>query len=194
MLHGTGALAGYENRRDRVNWGVLAGQVPQISRGFRQGFADVNGDDDDEFVREIVQFWKVDRRVMAGVNYPFSRVQRVELSAGVEQTDFELETDRLGFSASGEKVLDNTIEAPACGDSLSFRRSFCEPAITNQVRGRAALVYDNSIAGPTGPILGQRYRFEVAPRLGTLDYTAATADYRRYWMPVRPVTLAGRLL
>src|SRR5262249_51233979 len=48
--------------------------------------------------------------------------------------------------------------------------------------------------GPTSPILGQRYRFEVSPTFGGLRYTAVLADYRRYLMPVRPVTLAGRLL
>lgn len=194
VLQGTGALAGYENRKGRTNWRLLGGQVPEISRGYRQGYADLDGDGDDEYVREVVQFWKVDRRVVGSLQYPFSPVHRLELSAGVERIDFQLETDRLGFDRSGEKVLDRTVEAPACGDSLSFRQSFCEPPSMNELTGSAALVYDNSIGGPTGPILGQRYRFEVAPSVGTLDYAAATLDFRRYMMPLRPVTLAGRVL
>jgi outer membrane protein assembly factor BamA len=60
--------------------------------------------------------------------------------------------------------------------------------------GSAALVYDNSFFGATGPILGQRYRLEVSPTVGSLDFVGALADYRRYLMPARPITLAMRLV
>ncbi len=52
-------------------------------------------------------------------------------------------------------------------------------------------MYDNAIFGYTSPFAGQRYRFEVAPTLGDLQFTAVTADYRRYiWL--RPLTIAVR--
>jgi outer membrane protein assembly factor BamA len=56
----------------------------------------------------------------------------------------------------------------------------------------AALVFDSSVAGPTAPVLGTRSRFEVAPTLGEMAFVTVTADYRRYFMPVRPLTLAFR--
>jgi outer membrane protein assembly factor BamA len=46
--------------------------------------------------------------------------------------------------------------------------------------------------GATGPVLGTRYRFEAAPTLGDLSYTTLLADYRRYAMPVAPITVAAR--
>jgi outer membrane protein assembly factor BamA len=58
----------------------------------------------------------------------------------------------------------------------------------------AALVYDQSTFGPTSPITGQRYRFEVAPSVGSLRFTSVTLDYRRYVPVVRPVTLAVRAM
>ncbi len=58
----------------------------------------------------------------------------------------------------------------------------------------AALVHDTTVFGPTGPILGSRYRLEVAPARGQLSYTTVTADVRKYLMPVRPYSLALRLL
>jgi outer membrane protein assembly factor BamA len=58
----------------------------------------------------------------------------------------------------------------------------------------AALVYDTAIFGPTSPILGQRYRFAIAPTFGELSTTSVTADYRRYLMPVRPFTVATRVM
>jgi outer membrane protein assembly factor BamA len=58
----------------------------------------------------------------------------------------------------------------------------------------AALVGDTAVFGPTGPLLGTRYRLEGAPAAGGLSYTRVLADYRRYVMPVRPLSLAVRVL
>jgi outer membrane protein assembly factor BamA len=55
-----------------------------------------------------------------------------------------------------------------------------------------ALVYDSSVMGATSPILGQRYRFEVSQTAGTVSYAGVLADYRRYFMPARPFTIAFR--
>jgi outer membrane protein assembly factor BamA len=60
--------------------------------------------------------------------------------------------------------------------------------------GGLALVYDNSIFGATSPIIGRSMRLEVSPVTGTLQFNSFLADYRRYFMPVRPFTLAGRFL
>ena len=58
----------------------------------------------------------------------------------------------------------------------------------------AALVHDTTVFGPTGPLLGSRYRLEVAPARGQLSYTSVTADVRQYLMPVRPYSIAVRVL
>jgi len=58
----------------------------------------------------------------------------------------------------------------------------------------AALVYDSSLFGATAPIVGQSYRFEITPTFGTLSYTSALADFRKYVVPVKPFTLAMRLV
>jgi outer membrane protein assembly factor BamA len=57
----------------------------------------------------------------------------------------------------------------------------------------AALVYDNAVFGYTSPFAGQRYRFEVAPTMGTLQFTSAVADFRKYFF-LRPFSLAVRAL
>jgi len=58
----------------------------------------------------------------------------------------------------------------------------------------AAFVADTSLFGATSPILGQRFRFEVAPNIGDVNFTGVLADYRRYLMPVRPYTFALRVM
>jgi hypothetical protein len=55
-----------------------------------------------------------------------------------------------------------------------------------------ALVYDTSIFGATSPIRGSRYRLEYDQTAGSLTYGSALADYRKYFMPVRPYTIALR--
>jgi hypothetical protein len=69
----------------------------------------------------------------------------------------------------------------------------------NLAQVSSALVYDTSINGVTSPIRGSRYRVEVSQVNGnqsegggSLVYTGTLADYRTYFMPVRPVTLAFR--
>jgi len=195
VLNGIGALGQYVNQKHRTNWGVVGGQIPEITQGFRQGLADLNGDGQPEFIRETITFWQINRQALGLIRYPFSEVMRVEFSGGYNQIDFALETNRQVFAyPSGQKLADETTSAPACGDSLSFRRNLCDPAALHEGVAAAALVYDNSLAGPTGPIMGQRFRLEARPNVGTLNFLSATADYRRYEMPVSPLTLAGRLM
>jgi hypothetical protein len=57
----------------------------------------------------------------------------------------------------------------------------------------AAFVHDTAVSGPTGPILGQRLRLDVEPAFGGLFFADVGVDARRYFMPVRPVTLAVRV-
>lgn len=116
------------------------------------------------------------------VAYPFSRVQRFELGAGVRNISFSRRLETQAFSTrTGDLVLDE-------------REDLDAPSSLTLGEASAALVYDSSIFGVASPILGQRYRFEVAPTLGTLKYTGVLADVRKYVMPVRPYTLAVRLL
>src|SRR5262249_46603931 len=82
---------------------------------------------------------------------------------------------------SGQLILDNEQKLD---DSQSF----------NLFESSAALVRDTSLFGATSPILGQRFRLEVSPVTGTVNYTGLLADVRQYLMPVRPVTVAGRLM
>jgi outer membrane protein assembly factor BamA len=46
--------------------------------------------------------------------------------------------------------------------------------------------------GPTRPLVGRRYRFEIAPSVGDLQFATLLADFRQYLMPLRPFTLAFR--
>ena len=58
---------------------------------------------------------------------------------------------------------------------------------------RAAFVHDTAVIGATSPMLGQRLRLEVEPAFGGVAFADVRVDARRYFMPVRPVTIAARV-
>jgi outer membrane protein assembly factor BamA len=174
------ALVGYQNVGSRFNWGVTAQQVPYLTGAYASGTAEVNGEP--AFVEQQLLERQTNRTLSGIVAYPFSTVQRVEVSAGAAHISFDRELRTRGFSLlTGQQLIDEEEDLEA-GESLTL--GF----------GSAALVYDNSFFGATGPILGQRYRLEASPTFGSLDYVGALADFRRYVMPVRPFTIAARLM
>ena len=54
-----------------------------------------------------------------------------------------------------------------------------------------ALVGDYSYFGFASPVAGGRYRFEVAPAFGQINFTTLLGDYRRYYF-AQPFTFAVR--
>ena len=171
------ALAAYVNRKSRLNWSIGAEQYPYIS-GFFSFPTDGNGTQ-----WQILDRYKTTLREVSGVvAYPFNRSQRVELSAGVQNITFAREIDSTGFNPFTGQVFHSRTDLPAPASALNLGTT------------SAALVFDNSFFGATGPILGSRWRLEVDPTFGSLKFVTALADVRKYVMPFRPFTLAGRIL
>ncbi len=184
------AAVAYENRESRWNWGGMVAQFPILRRGFNvvRDTADPNN-----FVEQELRLRQINRRVSALVSYPFSRVQRVEFGAEFNNITFDHELKlRTRSFLTGTQIAEETQEFGSCKDNPN--EPFCEPAALNMATGTAALVYDNTRFGFTGPIVGQRYRIQVAPTAGSLNYVGTLVDFRKYFMPLRNVTLAGRLL
>jgi len=157
----------YINRQNRWNLGVAASRSPYISGGYAQGIDPATG----QLVTQRITYRFFDTNVGGIAQYPFSQVQRMEFSAGARRISQDIRVET--FSGGGFEEEVNPLESYHLGE------------------GSAALVYDNSLFGYTSPFAGQRYRFEVAPTVGTLQFTQVTADYRRYLF-LRPLTLAVR--
>jgi len=174
------AQATYLNMRSRWNWGVTGGQVPWLSGGLSSPLTPSG--DGDTLTRKNDIYRQLHREVAGVAIYPFSGAKRVEFSAGVQSIAFDRESTTTVFSATtGQTVSSTTNTSPAA------------PTATLVDTG-AALVYDTSVFGAASPILGQRYRFSIAPSFGSVSYTTVTADYRRYIMPLRPFTIAMRVM
>jgi Tol biopolymer transport system component len=72
---------------------------------------------------------------------------------------------------------------------IDFNSGFASDFVTENVQNLggfsyvapyAAYVSDNTLFGYTAPISGRRFRFQVEPSVGNLQWTEFTADYRRY--------------
>ncbi len=57
---------------------------------------------------------------------------------------------------------------------------------------QAALVFDNTAYGMTGPVDGGRYRLSAQQYFGELSYAEVMVDWRKYWLLWRRVTIALR--
>jgi Tol biopolymer transport system component len=174
------ALVGYQNLTHRLNWGVVGQQVPYTTGGFVEGTATVNGEPtliDQELIQR-----QTNRDFYGVLAYPFSPVQRMEFQAGFTNISFDQELRTTGFSLiTGQQTIDD-------------KQSLAAGSAINLGSASAAWVYDNSFMGATGPILGQRFRIELSPSVGSLSYVGGLVDFRKYLMPARPFTIATRLL
>ena len=174
----TGASVMYLNRTRRWNWGAIVEHLPFTTGGFAQGNAVVDGQN--VFVQQSFRQTQLNSGVSALLHYPFSRVQRVEFSAGVRRIGFDAELETQLFSPVTGQLLDETTEELPRPDAINLGEA------------TMALVYDSSIFGATSPLVGRSYRFEYSQMAGTLNFGGVLADYRRYFMPLRPFTFAVR--
>ena len=175
-----GAAVAYTNLRRRWNWGAYAEQIPYRSGAFGAGFTEINGEP--AYVEQSVLYRQTVQSVGAVVAYPFNRAQRVEFRTAVRRLSFDQETRTIAYSnLTGDILLDERTN-----DAIIAPMRYGEAA--------AALVYDTSVYGATSPVLGQRYRLEVAPVTGSVTFTGVLADYRRYFMPAQFLTVATRVM
>ncbi|HVZ23769.1 MAG TPA: BamA/TamA family outer membrane protein, partial [Vicinamibacterales bacterium] len=174
------AQASYLNIGSRWNGGVSGGLVPGLV-GAPQGPL-VPSADGASLTRETGVYRQLHRDVSGVAMYPFSAAKRIEFTAGVQSIAYDLEATTSRYAGSSGQVLSTlTSTNPASPTATLFETG-------------AALVYDSSVFGTASPALGQRYRFAIAPSFGSISYTTITADYRKYVMPVRPFTIAMRVM
>jgi hypothetical protein len=170
----------YLNRQARWNWGVSGTQIP-VLLGVVRAPSLTESPSAPTVKREVDLLSQTHRQLAGLTSYPFSRAQRIEFSGGLHSITSNRQLSTRVYARPSGSLITETQE-PAVGE-----------AAATLFEASAALVYDTSLMGATGPVLGTRYRFEAAPTLGDLSYTTLLADYRRYVMPVAPITVAARV-
>ena len=170
----------FVNQERRWIRGAFAEIEPGLAR-FRTS-STIQRDADGSLVRRTDYFQRMQARAAGFVAYPFSRGLRAELFAGVRHAQYRRERRNSTWLRGSGRV-------PASEQVVTY-----SGAPTTVAETGAALVRDTSVSGPNGPLLGSRYRLELAPAIGELSYTSVTADLRHYLMPLRPFTIAMRVM
>ena len=175
-----GGIVRYVNRVHRFNWGAQAAQIPYTAGGFGSRVVVVNGQP--LYQEQTLLQRQLDRSITALGYYPFDAATRLELQAGFRSISFKNRLTTDTYSLSTGRFLETQ------------REDLAAPGTINLTETTVALVRDTSVFGATSPILGQRFRVDVSPIFGTLNYVGLLGDVRKYVQPVRPLTLAGRVL
>ena len=166
----------YMNRRGQWNWGVAGGLVPSRFVGARRAIARVAElvTRETEHLRYTHQWGKL------AAHYHVDRARRLEFGLGVRRTGLEWQTITRVIDAAEHKTVSRVLDEAPGGRPILVAEA------------DAAFVHDTAISGPTGPVLGQRLRLALEPALGRLNFADVGVDARRYFMPIRPVTIAVR--
>ena len=175
----TAGRIGYLNRSRRWNWGGFYQFVPAVTGGISRGTSEINGQP--VLIEQEIRDRQVGQQVEGVLEFPISRSQRFEFGTGLSHFTFNRHIRTDVFSQSGALVAQD-----------EERFEIAEPLTLWQ--GSAAFVTDSAVFGATGPLVGYRSRFEVAPTMGDVDYTSLVLDARRYVMPFQPFTIAGRAM
>jgi hypothetical protein len=164
----------YLNQRERWNFGGSAQRIPIVYGGYRDRY----DPDNDAFVQEISRFRLFDSSIQGFAQYPFSPLRRVEFSTGLRRV------------ASDEQLYEFFFDRQT-GIFLGEQQRQVDGLSLNLFETSAALIYDSSLLGWTSPFAGQRYRFQVTPTFGQLQFVQGLADYRKYAY-LQPFTMAVR--
>lgn len=184
-----GGLLSYINLSRRLNWGAALQQTP-----YRQFFLlrDTITNQGSSLQEDLADFRQVVRSASVSFAYPLNQVQRLEFQTGYQGVFYDVRQFSALYTANGALLQDTTFKLPPCATQVFS--AFCTPSAIHLAQASGAVVYDNSLFGFTGPIVGQRYRFEAGANIGSLNFYTGLADYRKYWMPVRPFTVAFRVM
>jgi Tol biopolymer transport system component len=177
-----GGFVAYEYRKSRWNLGASLENIPYTSPFYASGLGTTE-DGQPVYIQRTDIIRETQSAVTGYAAYPFSRARRFEVGASFRNIRFGREVLTEYFDPVTGVFLgreEEDLDAPS--DAL------------NLGQGMAALVYDTSIFGATSPILGRRWRLDASPTFGSVRYTTVVTDLRQYVMPVRPYTIAARVL
>jgi Tol biopolymer transport system component len=156
---------GYTNIGRRLQYTAGFSQFPYYFLSDDQ-LVPIQDEPDTELeTQEITTY--ISRQLFQTTSYPLNRFTRLELGLGLNSVARERRT-----------VTRKVFQRRAVTDFKDL--GVVEDPALNYAEANFAYVSDNTLFGYTGPIYGRRYRFQVSPVLGNLNWIEYLADYRRY--------------
>ena len=181
-----GGEAYYKNTKHRWNWLTGLSHIPYVQAYQTYSPDQIQGQPVYR-VDQIIQRIYVENATFI-TQYPFSQTRRVEFSGSYNRYAYGNEGFSYFYLPNGQFVGSERTSFPDCNGNLNFP---CNPPSLAFGQASMALVSDYSYFGFTSPVAGGRYRFEVSPAVGQINFTSLLGDYRRYFF-AQPVTFAFR--
>jgi Tol biopolymer transport system component len=157
-------FAGYTNLAHRLQYTTGIYQEPYY---FGQTYNLAQEPASGNYIETQIITRYIERQAFGVAIYPFNRFTRSE---------FGLRLTSLGRS---DLIFQREIDP-----TFTFATQFSEHTLSSTnlyyVQPYLAYVSDNVLWGLTSPIYGRRYRFQVTPTAGNLQWLEYLADYRRY--------------
>ncbi|MCI0432377.1 MAG: BamA/TamA family outer membrane protein [Gemmatimonadetes bacterium] len=172
-----GGQAIYLNASDRITWGASAGHLPYQIPYYPTYTVNQDGT---VLLNQVLDRIYVDQASVLA-QYPFSTTRRLEFDVGATRYSFDREIFQVLYNQFGQQLTQAERIDTVGPDPIHF------------FEASAAWVGDNSYFAIWSPISGKRFRFQVTPTFGSLDYTSVLADYRTYALK-NPITFAFRAL
>ncbi|WP_245586291.1 basic secretory protein-like protein [Olivibacter sitiensis] len=185
-IYDFGGQFAYINQKSRIGWGGSVSHIPYMSGLMSYGQETIN---DITYLTENTDIIRTFQTQVDGfAMYPFSRTTRFELGAAFARYGYRIDRftnyyqNGYYFVGSDRRRISNEEASATYGGNFE---SFTLPQVN------AAFVGDNSFFGVAAPLNGYRYRLAAEKYFGRFNFTAYTADLRKY-NRYKPVTLAAR--
>jgi hypothetical protein len=168
-------FTGYSYLKRRLNMSAALWQVP-LYRYLGGGYfpLEIGGQERqvaaNVFLRDLIRGGQV------GLSYPLSTYRRIE--ANMMGVSYQSDILYRGYDIA-------TFE-PIEIDQQTAGFWYAQPEI--------AMVFDNSMFGWTGPIVGRRYRLQLSRAMGDIDFNEALVDFRNYANWKQNLVLATRVV
>jgi hypothetical protein len=165
----------YSQLQRRLNWGVGAWQTPLYSY-LGGGYIPMEIRGEERIVAANVFRRDLIRGAQFAASYPFSTFRRIEFSATAINYGSDILYRGVDVQTYEPVEIDQKIDG--------FR--YFQP--------QAAMVFDNSVSGWTGPVFGRRYRAQLGRTIGDLEFNEALLDFRNYTNWNQRIVLAKRVV
>lgn len=185
-IYDFGGQFAYINQKSRINWGASVSHIPFMSGLMSYGQQTIDGIDYYTENTDIIRTFQ--SQIDAFATYPFSRVSRFEVGGALARYSYRIDRFSNYYSEFGQYVGSDRRRISNEEANQTYRNNF-NPFSLQQLN--AAFVGDNSFFGVAAPLSGYRYRLAVEQYFGDFDFTAYTADVRKY-NRYKPVTIAAR--
>jgi hypothetical protein len=119
---------------------------------------------------------------MGAATFAFNASTRLEVAGAAQALTFVSDTRTSVYDSASRQRTSVTVTRTEDADPLYLGVA------------SVALVRDTTYFGATAPLVGARSRFEIGASTGSLRYRTVLADWRRYYMPAGPVTIALRAM